>query len=798
MNSTSLERQLELLEARFTMPPQSVTVPLTAQGAPTPSPSEATLGSLSSPTVGIRHGHSQHSFSFDTPSASASSHRAASPLPSAAIRAKAASPTNAAVRLTSLERLQRATERHLAKVRAQSPVAGDSQGSHCTVPTSHYSQTRRTRLPDTANTATTTATTTVAPDPTSPTRSRPLPEVSKRKSVPVKRQQPSVRDPTTTTTSGGGPLSERPSPTNARKRSRTASTPHDTASRDRSTPSRKPTAHGSLYDFFKLATSTKPANDGNNPTTVPNNYNTNNRHGATVTTTATRAPAGKVMPLSPSKTLESLRCQIQELERAVRDKDDQLRAVSNNRTLLQGSLQNALTQCRNELSKLRTAKTEHEEASRLVLEGLVRKQAQHAATALRAQLAADGARLGRIVTTHTALRLTEKWEDGYAIRELAARRTALADTHVTLQARADAAEAAAAAPDQSSPLAVAEALESVRWHRQTARQAEATLAADERALRDAQAAHVRALKRVASEDDSKFVGRPKLHDRYVLESLLGKGGFSEVWQAYDLVALRPVAVKIHQLDSRWSAAKKDNFTKHVAREYRIHRNVRHPRIVSLFDVFEIDNDAIATVLEVCDGADLDALLKLQRRLPERDARAILLQILSGMMYLSHPSEDGSHQGIIHYDLKPANILFDQNGDAKITDFGLSKIIDSLDETEASMELTSQGAGTYWYLPPECFVTDENVRISNRVDVWSIGVIFYQMLFGKRPFGDGQSQDRILTDNTMLNAHSVEFPDQPVVSSQSKDFIRACLTYDQSSRPTIAELCQKPYVVSRTF
>jgi hypothetical protein len=175
MNSTSLERQLELLEARFTMPPQSVTVPLTAQGAPTPSPSEATLGSLSSPTVGIRHGHSQHSFSFDTPSASASSHRAASPLPSAAIRAKAASPTNAAVRLTSLERLQRATERHLAKVRAQSPVAGDSQGSHCTVPTSHYSQPRRTRLPDTANTATTTATTTVAPDPTSPTRSRPLP-----------------------------------------------------------------------------------------------------------------------------------------------------------------------------------------------------------------------------------------------------------------------------------------------------------------------------------------------------------------------------------------------------------------------------------------------------------------------------------------------------------------------------------------------------------------------------------------------------------------------------------------------
>ena len=381
--------------------------------------------------------------------------------------------------------------------------------------------------------------------------------------------------------------------------------------------------------------------------------------------------------------MERLERRVRELEQACADKDQQLKAVADNRTILHTALQSALAQRTKELEDTKASHRTWQGQSQAALETLVRDKATQEAKEVRERLAADGARLGRISYARAGMRVVETWEEGFASNQLLARRQALKERRALLQQRNEKAnqivekmterkrnEKDEAVLDISNdegwnekewtiggvvvrtPLDALEAKESVRFHLQTAHLEEKKLAAEEAALNEEKGAHVRALKRVASEDASRFKSRPKLHERYLLKRLLGKGGFSEVWRAYDLVELREVAVKIHQLDPRWSDSKKENYTKHVSREYEIHRNVRHPRIVSLYDVFEIDNNSFATVLECCDGTDLDTLLKNRRTLPERDARAILLQILTGMLYLSQPSRDGTRQGIIHYDLKP--------------------------------------------------------------------------------------------------------------------------------------------------
>ncbi|KAL1240917.1 Serine/threonine-protein kinase tousled-like [Trichinella spiralis] len=178
---------------------------------------------------------------------------------------------------------------------------------------------------------------------------------------------------------------------------------------------------------------------------------------------------------------------------------------------------------------------------------------------------------------------------------------------------------------------------------------------------------------------------------------------------------------------------------------------------------------------------------------EKEARSIIMQAISALKYLNDIKPP-----VIHYDLKPANILLSSgtaSGEIKITDFGLSKIMeDDKYDPSVGMDLTSQGAGTYWYLPPECFVLSKvPPKITNQVDVWSIGVIFYQCLYGQRPFGHDMTQASILENKTILRATDVVFPPKPYVSNEAKDFIRCCLQYRKEDRADVLQLYNHEYL-----
>lgn len=580
----TLERKLELLESRFTQPTAaSLDPPQQLVMAPNDG-----SGGFSS---------SQHSLSFELSHSPSQSN-----LPPSSIRSKRRPSLT-----TSLHAVERATARHLRKLQANSPVQGtstnntnsrmsnSSSASQQTLVTSHVRTVAETPPAPVTPGVTTTPARAHSPKPAaarnilnaqpsnySNGNSRGSTGASnnnattsstsgttKRKSVP-KRKHASIKDRTQVNTTSSSVEIGAGTPEAPKKRkeeSQTNSKPPfiSETSRDRSNPPRSvnttttstkritaPPNNRSIHDFFSLHKKKELLED---MATTP------------VTSTC-------------NDTVIDWATKYNQLQQLLQDKDEQLKAVTNNKTILHTALQAALEKTKQELASTKAMIAEKEACTSKVLEELLRWKSNQQAKDLREKLAVDGARLGRIVYARTGMRALESWEEGYATKDLEQRKQALARKRLSLEARADALKDKENNFPEQSPLEALEAKESIQMHLENLREQEIELAQEEQALNDEKGAHIRALKRVASEDASRFRSRPKLHDRYVLHCLLGKGGFSEVWRGYDLVELREVAVKIHQLDPRWPDSKKDNYTKHVSREYEIHRNVRHPRIVS--------------------------------------------------------------------------------------------------------------------------------------------------------------------------------------------------------------------------
>ncbi|XP_018564589.1 serine/threonine-protein kinase tousled-like 2 isoform X7 [Anoplophora glabripennis] len=430
-------------------------------------------------------------------------------------------------------------------------------------------------------------------------------------------------------------------------------------------------------------------------------------------------------------------------------------------------------------------------------------------------------RLGQFVTQRVGATFQENWTDGHAFQELARRQEEITaereeidrQKKLLLKKRPSNNESGRKRNNSSAlhngtdsgflkPDAVPgsltlqeyyEADEILKLRQNALKKEDADLQLEMEKLERERNLHIRELKRIHNEDQSRFNNHPVLNDRYLLLMLLGKGGFSEVHKAFDLKEQRYVACKVHQLNKDWKEDKKANYIKHALREYNIHKALDHPRVVKLYDVFEIDANSFCTVLEYCDGHDLDFYLKQHKTIPEREARSIIMQVVSALKYLNEIKPP-----VIHYDLKPGNILLTEGnvcGEIKITDFGLSKVMDEENyNPDHGMDLTSQGAGTYWYLPPECFVVGKHPpKISSKVDVWSVGVIFYQCLYGKKPFGHNQSQATILEENTILKATEVQFANKPAVTNEAKSFIRSCLAYRKEDRIDVLSLARHEYL-----
>ncbi|KAK4440536.1 Serine/threonine-protein kinase TOUSLED [Sesamum alatum] len=412
----------------------------------------------------------------------------------------------------------------------------------------------------------------------------------------------------------------------------------------------------------------------------------------------------------------------------------------------------------------------------------------------RMKVRQDSLRLGNVGVIRAGTVISEAWEDGQALKDLNAQLRSLLETKEAIERQRKALKKRQSDKGDSAETEGGVQEEDLLIQDEIYKSRLASIKREEEAVmreRDRYELEkgrlIREMKRIRDEDGSRFNNFQILNHRYALLNLLGKGGFSEVYKAFDLVEHRYVACKLHGLNAQWSEDKKQSYIRHAIREYNIHKTLVHHHIVRLWDIFEIDHNTFCTILEYCSGKDLDAVLKATPMLPEREARIIIVQIFQGLVYLNKRS-----QKIIHYDLKPGNVLFDDFGVAKVTDFGLSKIVED-DVGSQGMELTSQGAGTYWYLPPECFELNKTPLISSKVDVWSAGILLYQMLFGRRPFGHDQTQERILREDTIIKARKVEFPPRPSVSNEAKDFIRRCLTYNQAERPDVLTIAQDPYL-----
>ena len=205
----------------------------------------------------------------------------------------------------------------------------------------------------------------------------------------------------------------------------------------------------------------------------------------------------------------------------------------------------------------------------------------------------------------------------------------------------------------------------------------------------------------------------KINDRYEIIKSIGEGGMANVYLAYDTILDRNVAIKV----LRGDLANDEKFVRRFQREALSASSLSHPNIVAMYDVGE-DDGLYYIVMEYVEGKTLKQLLKKRGSLTLSETIDIMLQLTDGMAH-AHDSY------IVHRDLKPQNIMIQDDGQIKITDFGIAMALNSTQLTQ-----TNSVMGSVHYLPPEQ-AAGKGTTIKS--DIYSMGIIFYELLTGELPF-----------------------------------------------------------------
>src|SRR5215813_4614351 len=215
---------------------------------------------------------------------------------------------------------------------------------------------------------------------------------------------------------------------------------------------------------------------------------------------------------------------------------------------------------------------------------------------------------------------------------------------------------------------------------------------------------------------------PEKLGRYEIVREVGHGAMGVVYEALDPTIGRKVVLKAIRFDAIGTTA--DEAARRFKNEARAAGGLSHPNIVTVFDAGE-DGGNLYLAMEFIEGATLESTLKLERRLSPARTLDIIRQVCAGL--------DSAHRkGIVHRDVKPGNVMISGDGVVKITDFGIAR-------AGEVMTMTGQVVGTPNYMSPEQVVGNQ---LDGRSDLFSVGVMLYEMITGERPF-EGQSITTIM-------------------------------------------------------